>query len=221
MQFKCLASILLYCTCLLFSGLWTCILAAIASATQGRHILSEKHWVHLETTHKAKRRCLGNTDFSRCDQLGDHKLQRSVCVFFPYFDELADKIAHCLNKFGKNNDYYNNWFIALINSTPSISSHTSFRKTLLFIQIRGQMGYWGEKKSSFSFHFTKRVIRIITRSRNRFIKPVIPSVKFAELVDCCILQIMFKAHKGTLPSNIPKKIRKKKRPLSFKRQRGL
>lgn len=106
-QFKYLVSILLYCTCLLLSGLWTCILAAIASATQGRHLLSEKYWVHLEATQKAKGRCLGNsctnTHFSRRDQLSDHKLQRSGRVFFPYFDELADEIAHCLNKFGKNN----------------------------------------------------------------------------------------------------------------------
>ena len=84
---------------------------------------------------------------------------------------------------------------------------------------------WGNACKTYTksiFILQKRVIRLITRKQYRdptnslFLQ--LKVLKFHDLVDYCILQFMFKAHKRLLPINLQKRFEKRE---SYYNLRGI
>ena len=109
-----------------------------------------------------------------------------------------------------------------------MTKHCTFYITLIVPYLTYCVEVWGNACKTYTqsiFILQKRAIRIISRKRYR--DPTNPLflqlklLKFNELVDYSILQVMFKAHRKTLPINNQKRFEKRERKYNLKEQRSL
>lgn len=104
--------------CLFLCFLLTCILAAIAGATQSWHPLWQNNWPHLEKIHNVKRRrgngCIDINFGVKRDRLSAFWSQHTMSISLSYFDLLAVETGYLWENTGKNKReliYYSHQFL--------------------------------------------------------------------------------------------------------------